>query len=328
MKIPRTCIASLAFGFAVNLYAFDALAQKYPAKVVRYLVPTSAGSGHDVVVRIVAAGLSEVFGQQVIVDNRAGAAQNIGAEIVAQAPADGYTLLSVSPTLTANVSLYRNLRYDLVRDFAPVTQLVLSHLVVVVHPSLPVKSIGALVRLAKAKPGAINYASGGFGGATFVPAELFKSMAGVDLLHVPYKGGGPALTAILSGEISVYFAPLASALPPIRQGRLRALAVTGAKRLPLLPELPTVAEAGVPGYAYSQWFALMVPSKTPKETISLIHRAVVTVLNKPDVVKRLNDLGCTPVGNQPEEFAAYIKTEIAILAELFRKLGVTPMSYD
>ncbi len=312
------CLASVANGWAQN----------YPVKVVRYLVPSSAGSGGDVIARIVAAGLSEVFGQQVIVDNRAGAAQNIGAEIAARAPADGYTLLNVSSTLTANVSLYRDLRYDLARDFAPVTQLVLSPHVVVVHPSLPVKSIGDLVGLAKAKPGAINYASGGFGGATFVPAELFKWMAGVNLLHVPYKGGGPALTAILSGEISVYFAPLATVLPHIRQGRLRAVAVTSAQRFPLLPELPTVAAAGVPGYDFSNWFGLMVPIKTPTGTITLIHRAIVTALNKPDVGKRLNDLGCVPVGNQPEEFAAYIKTEIAILAELFRKLGVTPMSYD
>lgn len=323
MGILRSRVKSLAVICLIYQCVANAWAQNYPARVVRYLVPDSAGSGGDIISRIIAAGLTEVFGQQVIVDNRAGASSNLGAEIVAKAPADGYTLLAVSSTLSSNASLYRNLPYDLVRDLAPVTQLVLAPHVVVVHPSLPVKSIADLVKLAKANPGAINYSSAGAGTATFVPAELFKGMVAVDMVHVPYKGGGPALMAVVSGEAPVYFAPVVTSLPHIRQGTLRALAVTSAQRFPLLPELPTVAEAGVPGYDFSNSFGLMVPAKTPNETIALIHRATVTVLNKPDVIKRINSLGGIPIASQPNEYAAYVKNEIAMLAELFRKVGVT-----
>ena len=301
----------------------DACAQAYPAKVVRFIVPFSPGSGSDTIGRIIAAGLTEVFGQQVIVDNRAGAAGNIGAEIAARAPPDGYTLFEVNMGHAVNVSLYRNLPYDLLRDFAPVTQFASSPAVVVVHPSLPVKSIGELVRLARAKPGAINYSSGGAGTPTFVAAELFKAQAGVDLLHVPYRAGGEALTAVVAGETSVYFAPLATALPQIRQGRLRALAVTSAKRLSLLPEYPTVAESGYPGYESGNWYGIMLPAKTSQETIATIRVAAISVLNNPNVNKRLNDLGYVPVGDRPEEFAAHIKSEIDKLGKILRELRVT-----
>ena len=311
----------------LGLFCYSATsgwAQTYPLKTVRLVVPSTAGSGGDVIVRILTPGLSELFGQQVVVDNRAGAAQNIGAELVARAPADGYTLLNVSSTLTANVSLYRNLPYDLVRDFAPVTQLVVSPQLVVVHPSLPVKAIGDLIKLAKATPGAIVYASGGFGGATYVPGEMFNGMAGVSLLHVPYKGGGPAMIAMLSGEAQVMFAPVVTALPYIQAGRLRAIAVTSIQRLPQLPALPTIAESGIKGYDFSNWFGLMVPAKTPPETIAVIQRAVAAILKRPDVVKRLGEFGCVPVGNQPEEFAANVKADIANLAALFKRVGIKP----
>lgn len=304
-------------------FAANGWAQGYPAKTVRYLVPMSAGSGADTIGRIVAAGLAQAFGQQVIVDNRTGAAGNIGAEIAARAPADGYTLFQASMTHAANVSLYRNLPYDLVRDFAPVTLLASSPSVVVVHPSLPVRSIGELVRLAKAKPGAINYASTGVGSATFLAAELFKSLAGIDLQHVPYKGGGESLASVVTGETSVYFAPLAPALPLIRQVRLRPLAVTTARRLPLLPEYPTVVEAGYPGYASGNWYGVVVPVKTPKETIAAIHGATFSALKNPNVSKRLTDLGYIIAGNQPEEFAVHIKSEIATLAKIIQQTGVT-----
>ena len=208
---------------AIAAVLFSALgaAQNYPAKTVRMIVPFSAGSGSDTIGRLMAGALSEGFGQQVIVDNRAGAAGNIGAEIVARAPADGYTLLFANIGHAANVTLYRNMGYDIQRDFTPVTQVASAPAIVVVHPSLPVKSIAELVRLAKAKPGAINYASGGAGTATFIAAELFTGPAGIQLLHVPYRAGGEALTSVLSGETSVYFAPLATALPHVRQNRLR-----------------------------------------------------------------------------------------------------------
>src|SRR6185369_6903815 len=257
----------------VCIGASSSWAQRYPAKVVRLLVPFSPGSGSDTLGRIIAGGLSDVFGQQVIVDNRAGAAGNIGAEIAAKAPPDGYTLLLANLGHAASVSLYRNLPYDVVRDFAPVTQLASAPAIVVAHPSLPVRSLDELVKLAKARPGAINYASGGVGTPTFVAAELFKAQAGINMLHVPYRSGGEALTAILAGEASVYFAPLAVALPQVRQGRLRPLAVTTMKRIRLVPDLPTVAEAGYPNYQSGNWYGLLAPVKTPRDVIATIRNA-------------------------------------------------------
>lgn len=308
----------LAWPFAANNWA-----QAYPARVVRYVVPTPAGSGADVIGRIVAGGLTQAFGQQVIVDNRAGGGNNIGAEVAARAPADGYTLFQATLTHAVNVSLYRNLAYDLVRDFAPVTQLASSPYLVVVHPSLPAKSIAELVKLAKARPGAINYASAGTGTSSFLAAELFKDMAKVNMAHVPYRGGGQALTSVISGETSVLFAPFAIALPLIRENRFRPLAVTTAKRLPVMPEYPTVAEAGYPGYLSGNWFGIMVPVKTPQETIAAIRGAAISVLNNPDVGKRLRDLGYVIIGDQPEEFAAHIKSEIEKLGKIIRRTGVT-----
>ena len=307
----------------VCIGASSSWAQRYPAKVVRLLVPFSPGSGSDTLGRITAGGLSDVFGQQVIVDNRAGAAGNIGAEIAAKALPDGYTLLLANLGHAANVSLYRNLPYDVVRDFAPVTQLASAPAIVVAHPSLPVRSLDELVKLAKARPGAINYASGGVGTPTFVAAELFKAQAGVNLLHVPYRAGGEALTAVLSGEVSIYFSPLATALPHVRQGRLRPLAVTAAKRVPVLPEYPTVAELGYPGYQSGNWYGLLVPAKTPKEIIAAIRAAAVAALNNETISRRLADLGYVAIGDQPEEFAAHIKAEIESLGRILRESRIT-----
>jgi len=307
----------------VCIGASSSWAQRYPAKVVRLLVPFSPGSGSDTLGRIIAGGMTDVFGQQVIVDNRAGAAGNIGAEIAAKAPPDGYTLLLANLGHAANVSLYRNLPYDVVRDFAPVTQLASAPAIVVAHPSLPVRSLDELVKLAKARPGAINYASGGVGTPTFVAAELFKAQAGVNLLHVPYRAGGEALTAVLSGEVSIYFSPLATALPHVRQGRLRPLAVTAAKRVPVLPEYPTVAELGYPGYQSGNWYGLLVPAKTPKEIIAAIRAAAVAALNNETISRRLADLGYVAIGDQPEEFAAHIKAEIESLGKILRESRIT-----
>lgn len=322
MAILRPCAKLLVLVCLSWQFAANGWAQSYPAKTVRYLVHSSAGSGTDTLGRIIAGGLTQAFGQQVIVDNRPGAAGNIAAEIAAKAPANGYTLFQVTNTHAINVSLYSNLSYDLVRDFAPVMQLASTPAVVVVHPSLPVKSIGELVKLAKAKPGAINHASAGTGTVSFFAAELFKSLAGVNMLHVPYKGGGEALTSVITGETSVYVTPLAPALPLIDQRRLRALAVTTLKRLRLMPEYPTVAET-VSGYEFNIWYGLLVPVKTPKETVATIRNAAVSVLNNPNVSKRLSDLGYIAVGDQPEEFAAYIKSDIEKLAKIIRQHRVT-----
>ena len=297
--------------------------QGYPAKPVRLLVSYSAGSGSDTIARIVAGGLSQPLGQQVIVENRAGAAGNIGAELAAKSPPDGYTVFELTMGHASNAILYeKKLAYDIVRDFAPVTQLASSPSIVVVHPSLPVKSIAELVRLAKAHPGAVHYGSGGIGTPTFVAGELFRGRAGVDLLHVPYKSGGEAIVGVMTGEVPLYFAPLATALPLVQQSRLRALAVTTSKRLALLPQYPTVAESGYPQYQAGNWYGLAVPAKTPREIVTTIRGAAVKALNDPGVHKRMADLGYVIIGDQPEEFAAHIRSEIASLAKILKGLRV------
>ena len=298
-------------------------AQNYPAKVVRLLVPFSAGSGSDTIGRIYAGGLADVFGQQVILENRAGAAGNIGAEVAARAPADGYTLFMVNMAHAVNVTMYRKLAYDPIRDFAPVSMLATGPAILVTHPSLPVKSVRELVALAKARPGAINHASAGVGTFTFLAAEMFKRQAGVDMLHVPYRAGGEALTAVISGETSVYFSPAAGALPQVRQGRLRPLAVTSAKRIALMPELPTVAESGYANMAKFEsgnWYGIVVPVKTPREIVERAYKASVTALNNPTISKRLNDLGFVLIGNAPEEFGAYFRSEIDAWGKIVRDL--------
>ncbi len=331
MTIPGPCAKSLALIFLVCQFAANGWAQThstgsgqaYPVKPVRLVSPGTAGSGADTLARLVAGGLPQAFGQQVIVDNRPGANGIIGADIVAKSPPDGYTWLLANIAHAANVSIYSKLPYDLLRDLAPLTQVAASPHVVVVHPSLPVKSVNELVKLAKAKPGAINYASAGTGSSTFLATELLKGQTGINMVHVPYKGGGPSLNSVVAGETAVYFSPFAVALPHIRAGRLRALAMTTAKRVSLMPELPTVAESGYPGYEFANWYGLLVPAKTPKETIAAIRGAVVTVLKEADVSKRLAALSYIPVGDEPEEFGVYIKSEVDKLATLVRKLNLT-----
>jgi tripartite-type tricarboxylate transporter receptor subunit TctC len=296
------------------------VAQTYPAKPVRYILPSTGAS--EIVGRLIAQGLTEQLGQQFFVDVRPGAGSNLGAELGAKAPPDGYTLIQLMQSHTANVSLYRSLGYDVQRDFAPVTRMTSSPLIVVVHPSLPVKTIGELVKLAKAKPGAINYASAGAGTSTFLGGELFKAMAGVDIVEISYRGGGAAQTAVLSGEVSVYFAPVATALPYVREGRLRGLAVGSAMRLPMLPEYPTIAESGYPGYESSNWHGFAAPAKTPKEIISVLNTAAVAVLKRPDILKRMQGLGLTPVGDRPEEFAAFIEADIEKWRKLVQQRGI------
>ncbi len=297
-------------------------AQGYPLKTVRYVVPMSPGSGADTIGRIVAGGMAQVFGQQVIIDNRTGAAGNLGAEIAARSPADGYTLFQVSSTHAANATLYRRLPYDLTRDFATVTQLASSPSLLVVHPSLPVKTVAELVKLTRARPGELNYASTGSGSATFLAAELFKAMAGVNIVHVPYRGGGEAVTAIIAGEVTVYFAPMAAILPHVRQGRVRALAATTLKRLDAFPQLATISESGYQRYQAGNWYGIMAPAKTPREIVAAIRAAAVTAMSEPATRKRLLDLGYIIVGDQPDEFAAFIQSEIATLGKIIRQTGV------
>lgn len=321
MAIGRFCAAALLVA-AASMHNADAWSQGYPARPVRYLVPDAAGSGSDTIARIVTMGLSPAMGQQAVVDNRPGATGTIGADLAAKAPAEGYTVLQISSALAAAMSIYRNLPFDLVRDFEPVTQLAEAPQVVVVHPPVPVKSMMELANLAKSNPGALKYGSAGSGSSTHLAAELFKAHSGVDMLHVPYRGGGPAITAVLSGETQVYFAPVAASLPHIKLGRLRALAVTTSKRVPLMPDLVTVAEAGFPGYEAAQWYGILVPAKTPGAIIAAIHEETVVALNTPSVNKRLTDAGYIIVGSPPAAFKSHLKSEVDRLGALIRKLGL------
>lgn len=290
---------------------------------MRYIAPSSIGSGNDFIARIMANDMGQVLGQQIIVDNRAGAGGNIAAELAARAPADGYTLLQVSSTLGINASLSRNVPWDLVRDFSPVTLLAMQPNLVVVHTSLPVKSIGDLIKLAKARPGEINYSSAGPGSNSFLAAELLNTLAGIKMVHVPYKGGGPAMTAVAAGETSLMIGPPATSMPHIQQGKLRGLAISSSKRLPQFPQYPTVAET-VPGYDFDGWYGLLAPVKTPKEVISTLHRVANGTLSKPHIIKVLNNAGYfPPASNQPVEFGPFLKSEIEKLAKIVQLTGAT-----
>jgi len=322
MEQPRHALARICVILALVAPA-TAWLQSYPSKPIRYIVGGSAGSGTDTIGRIVAEGMGQAFGRQVIVENRPGGGSNIAAETVARSAPDGHTMLQTTITHTVNVTLYRHLSYSLTRDFSPVTLLANGPSVLVVHPSLPVKSVRELVKLATARPGAIAYASGGTGTFTFFAAELFKGQAHIDLLHVPYRGGGQALNAVLSGEAPVYFSPLAPALPNVRERRLRPLAVTTLTRIALVPELPTIAEAGFPGYQSGNWYGLLVPARTPDEVVSAIRSTAVTALKNPVLNKRLLELGYIVIGNEPQAFAAFIQSEIAQQAKIVHALNLS-----
>jgi len=313
----------ISFSIAVLAAAATGHAQNYPAKPVRVLIASSAGSNPDNVLRVISGDLSKVWGQQIVVDNRAGAGGNIGAEIAARAPADGYNLFMAHTNHSINVSLYKKLTYDLARDFVPISLVALSPFVATVHPSLPVKSLRELIKLARARPGDLAYASAGTGSGTFFCAEYFNGMAGVKMLHVAYKGGGPALAAIIAGETSVYFTPIATGMPHVRSGKLRPLGVTAPKRLPDLPNLPAIAET-LPGYEMLSWAGLMAPQKTPQTVIDFVHRTVASVLQTPELNKRLSDLGYIVVGGGPDALAAHIRTETERYAKLIRQIGLPP----
>jgi tripartite-type tricarboxylate transporter receptor subunit TctC len=318
MKTPRLFVVVIALVALCMTGA--AHAQTYPSRVVRYIVTDAAGSGTDLLARIVAEGLTEVFGHQVIVDNRPGAGGNIGAELGARANADGYTLVQVATTHAVNATLYKNLGYNLTRDLTGVSQLAGGPSVVVVSSNAPAKTVADFVAAAKAKPGALTYGSAGTGTCSFLAGELFRRQAALNMMHVPYKGGPPAVTAAVSGEISVYFSPMSAALPMVRQGRLHALAVSTPKRLDQLPNVPTVAEAGLPGYQFTCWYGLMAPAATPPKVVAAVHAAVVKVLANPNAQKRLADLGFIAVGDKPEEFTAHVKAQVEALRPIVREL--------
>ena len=302
----------------------NASAQSYPSKTIRLIVPFSAGGGTDFFARVVATKLTQVLGQQVVVDNRAGAGGIIGTDLVAKAAPDGYTLLmGHTGTLAINPSLYAKIPYDPVRDFSPVSLVAISPLVLVTNPSLPVKTVKELIALAKRRPGDITFASGGSGTGTHLSAELFKIMAAIDMSHVPYKGTGPALTAGISGEVATLFSTLPPAVPHIRSGgRLRALAVTGGARSQVVPEIPTMAESGLPGYESTLRYGVLLPAGAPDAIVTALRQAISRTMNQPDFVEALARDGAEPLASTPEEFRAVIATEVKKWAAVVKASGV------
>jgi tripartite-type tricarboxylate transporter receptor subunit TctC len=291
-------------------FAASAAAQQYPTKPLRIIVMNTPGSGADIVTRLIAAKLSESLGQQVVVDNRAGASGNIGAEIAARAAPDGYTLAMITSQQPNVVALYdKKLPYDLVKDFAPISLLASAPYFIVVHPSVAATNIRELVALAKSKPGALSYGSAGSGSAPHLATEVFKSMAGINMLHVPYKGTTPALTDTMAGQIqlTVLVAPLV--LPAVKAGKVRALGVTSNKRSALAPEIPTVAES-VPGYEWSGWYGLTTPAKTPASIIARLNAEQNQAIKDPNFKERLAGVGAEPIGSTPAEYGAHIKTQL------------------
>jgi tripartite-type tricarboxylate transporter receptor subunit TctC len=300
--------------------------QGYPAKPVRIIVPFAPAGSTDITARIVAQKLTDGWRQQVIVDNRAGAGGNIGAEAVAKSAPDGYTLLlATTGVMAINHRLYRNLSYDALRDFAPVTQIGALPLILIIHPSLPAKSVKDLIALAKAQPGQLSYASSGVGSATHMTSELFRMMAGVDIVHIPYKGSGQAMVDLISGQVGIAFDQITSSLPHVESGKLRALAVTSAKRFLSVPQLPTVAEAGIRGYESVSWNGIAAPSGTPREIINRVHEQVARALQAPDIKERFFKDGIEGVGSTPEQFAAHIRSERAKWEKVVDSAGIKPL---
>ena len=304
------------------LSAETAAAADFPDKAVRFVVGFTPGGPSDLVGRLLGQKLAELWGQQVVIDNRAGAGGNIAAEIVAKSPGDGYTLLLGNNSILAtNAALYGKLAYDAVKDFAPVILVASQPNILVVHPSLPVKTIKELVALAKSKPGQLNYASSGSGAAAHLSGELFKAMTQVEMVHIPYKGAGPALNDVLAGQDQLMFATALSVVPHIRSGRLRALGVTTAARMKSMPELPTIAEAGVPGFEATTWHGIVMPANTPVVLVSRVNADVAKVLQMPDIRDRFAALGGEIIGGTPDEFAAYIKKEIPKWTKVVKDSG-------
>jgi tripartite-type tricarboxylate transporter receptor subunit TctC len=306
-------LLALACAFAASFPAGAAAPDgAYPSRPLRFVVPFPPGGGNDILARTIGNRLTEVWGQQVVIDNRAGAGGVIGAEIAARAAPDGYTMfLGGVASLAINPNLHRRLSYDPVKDFAPASLAASAPLVLVVHPSLPVKTVKDLVAAARAKPGQINFASNGLGGSSHLAAELFRMMAGADITHVPYKGFSPALTDLLSGQVQLMFSSVVPMLPQVKAGRLRAVAMTGAKRSAALPEVATVAESGVPGYETASWYGVLFPRGTPAPVIASMHAQVARIVALPDVRERLAADGAEPVGSTPEAFAQHIRVELA-----------------
>jgi tripartite-type tricarboxylate transporter receptor subunit TctC len=305
------------------LLAFAGSANAFPTKPVRIIVAFPPGGGTDIVARLIAPRLGESWGQPVVVENRAGASGTIGTEAAARADADGHTLfMATMGNVTANQHLYPKMAIDPLRAFAPVTKVVDVHFVFMANPALPAGSVKEVVELAKKRPGELHYSSSGPGGAPHLAMELFKRQAGIDLTHVPYKGSGPGMTDLLGGRVMMTMDSLLQGYPNIKAGKLKALAVLGPKRSALLPEVPTMAEAGVAGYALTNWFGLLAPAATPREVIVKVHADVTRVLREGEIQKRIAEMGADVVGNTPEEFAAAMRAESAQWADIIKSANI------
>ncbi|MBI3068011.1 MAG: tripartite tricarboxylate transporter substrate binding protein [Betaproteobacteria bacterium] len=321
ISIARYALVPL---IALSFFAGAASAQRnYPTRAIRLVVPFAAGAGsNDIMARLIAQKLTDSLGQQIVVDNRPGASGIIGTDIAAKAQPDGYTVLMMSLTFTVNPSLYKKLPYNTEKDLVPVTLVASAPLMLVVHPSLPVKSVRELTAYAKARPGQLNFGSGGPGTTPHLAGEMFKSMAGVQITHVPYKGGAPALADLVSGQIQIMLENIPGTQPFVKAGKLRALAVTDKKRSALLPALPTLDESGLKGYELVGWNGLFVPAGTPRPVVTRLHAETAKALKLSDVKDRLATMGAEGVGNTPTQFAAFIKAEIVKWAKVVKQAGI------
>lgn len=310
--------------FSASLVAASAAAQSFPNRPVRVIAPFTSGSAIDTLARVIGQRLGDSWGQQMVIDNRVGANGIIGTEAAAKSPADGYTLYFGNlSTLAVNPHLYTKLSYDPIKDFEPVSLTASIPLVLVVHPSLPVKSVKELIALAKAHPAQLNYASGGIGSGQHLPMELLRVATGIKLVHVPYKGLGPAFNDVLGGQVPMMFSGINSAVPYNKTGRLRILAVASPKRSPALPDVPTVAESGgVPGYSFDAWCGYLVPAGTPKDVIAKLHADITRTVGVREVQEKLNAVGLELIGGTPEEFAALIKTDLARFGKLVKDAAI------
>ena len=317
-SVRVSVLISLACYFAASGWA-----QRYPAKPVRYIVADAAGSGSDTLARMLAVELTPVLGQQVVVDNRPGGASTIGMDMVAKAAPDGYTLGVANLSFSINPTLFgAKLPYNTERDFALVSLITIVPLVISVHPSVPARSLKELIALAKAKPGSLNYSSSGNASATQMATELFRHMAGISIVHVPYNGGGPALISVLSGQVSIYAGSIPALLPHFKSGKLIGLAITTAKRDPAIADIPTVAEAALPGYDAREWQGIVVPAATPPAIVSRLYQELVKTLAAPELKERFVSVGATAVGSTPDEFAAHLKQETATMGRVIKEAGI------
>jgi tripartite-type tricarboxylate transporter receptor subunit TctC len=313
-------IQRIAVGIAFFAGAAGAPAQTYPAKPVRFIIPFTAGGGADLVARLVATPLAERLGQQVVVDNRGGAGGTLGTDIAAKSAPDGYTVAMTTENLAAGLSLYPKLQFDLLRDFTPVILLAKTPGLLAVHPSLPVKSVKELISLAKASPGKLNYA-GAVGSTLHFDAELFKTMAKINMVQIPYNGTGPAVIGALSGEAPVIIAPTLAVLPHAKSGRLRSLAITSSQRSEAIPDVPTVAESGVPGYDAAQWYGMLAPAGTPEAVVARLNAECLKIVRGPEFTARLVKDASIPLGSTPQEFGVFLKSEVEKWARVIKSSG-------